>query len=209
MQTELNIPDLNRKLARVVASSWLDPSYKEKVLNCPKEAFAEAGIPLPDSINLVVTEDTATHRNIILADKPLPPQNTITSLPANPDFYSAYSYVYSKALSDKGFKSEFLANPAGTLRSLGVALPPDTTVAVHQDTETNRYFTLPMTPKSRITIELNEQNLGVLDATAVNANVNVNANVQANVNADVNVNAAAQVNGAAVATVVVAVAVLI
>jgi hypothetical protein len=58
-------------------------------------------------------------------------------------------------------------------------------------------------------VELHEQNMALLDATAINVNANVNANGGVNVNGVVNINGAVQVNGGAVATVVVAVAVLI
>jgi hypothetical protein len=206
---EKNNPDLNRKLAKIVASAWLDPEYRQQVLEAPKKTFEEAGIDLPPELNLTVVEDTPEVRNVILADDALPPQNQVTRLSPVPDFYSAYSYVYTYSIADPQFKANFLRDPKGTFSGLGVRLPEETTITVYQDTDTQRYFALPMTPRSRITIETNDRNVAVLDATAVNANVNVNANVQANVNAEVNVNGAVQVNGAAVATVVVAVAVLI
>lgn len=208
-QVEALNPDLHRKLAKIVASAWLDPEYKQKVLEAPRDTFEEAGIDLPPEIDLTVLEDTPDHRHIILADRPLPPHNQVTTLPPVPDFYSTYAYIYTHALARPEFKDELLADPAGKFRQLGVLLPEEVTVSVHEDTDTERYFSLPMTPRARVTIEMNDNNLAVLDATAVNANVNVNANVQANVNADTNINAALQVNGAAVATVVVAVAVLI
>jgi hypothetical protein len=158
---------------------------------------------------VTILEDTPTHRNIILAEKRLPAQNQVLSLPPVPDFYSVYSYIYTRAQQDPAFKKQFLADPTATVRSLGALLPEGTTVSVYQDTWEHRYFVLPMTPRSRITIEMNEQNTAILDATAVNANVNANANANVNVNGVTNVNGALQVNGVAVGTVVVAVAVLI
>jgi hypothetical protein len=209
MQTDLSTPDVNRKLVKVVANAWLDPDYKQRLLGTPKKTIEEAGIDLPAYVNLSVVEDTPVLRNMILADKPLPPQARVKVLAAKPDFFSAYSYIYEKCIEDPAFKARFLAEPEAVLTQLGVAVPPGLRIRVYQDTDQERFFALPMTPKSRITIELNEASMAVLDATAVNANVNINANVQANVNADVTVNAAVQVNAAAFATVVVAVAVLI
>lgn len=204
-----NTPELRKSLARIIALAWVDPEYKARLLSSPKEVFTEEGIALPKEVNLTVVEDTPTHRNIVLADKPLPPQNRVTALPPNPDFYSIHAHIYERAREDPEFKQQLKAAPAEVVRILGAKLAPFVTFSVYEDTPTQRYFILPLTPRARVTTEVSPPGVIILDATAVNANVNVNANVQANVNVQANINADMQVNGAAVATVVVAVAVLI
>jgi hypothetical protein len=205
----INDPKMNQKLARIVAQSWMDPEFKKQVLEQPKQVFAKEGIEVPDDVQLTVLEDSATHRNLVLSAHPLPAKNIVSTLPQTPNFFQVYSYAYTKALEDPAFKTGFMADPVGTFQRLGAQLPPGTSLSVHNSTEQHRYFTLPVAPKARVLAEALTTNAVTLDATAVNANVNLNANAAVNTNGAVNINGALQVNGAAVATVVVAVAVLI
>ena len=52
--------------ANVIARTWRDPAYKTEVLNNPKGALAEAGLSLPDNINVTAVENTAQNKNIVL-----------------------------------------------------------------------------------------------------------------------------------------------
>jgi hypothetical protein len=200
-----NTPDLRRKLARIVATAWVDPEYRGELLASPREVFASEGIESPPDVRLTVVEDTPGHRHVVLADKPLPPQNRVTSLPPHPDFYSVQAYAYERARTDPEFKRALESRPAETLRGLGARLPRWVSVSVHEDTETDRYFVLPLTPRARVSTEALPPGRVVLDVTTTTTTVNASVNI----NANLNVNVDTTVNGAVTAVVIVAVAVLI
>src|SRR4051794_16984819 len=103
----LDNPKVNRILAKIVAQAWLDPDFRQSLLKQPKPNFVKAGIPLPADVDLTVVEDTPTYRNIILADKRLPARNQVLALSPTPDFYSVYSYVYTRVQQDPEFKKQF------------------------------------------------------------------------------------------------------
>ncbi len=199
--------DTEKKMAAIVARCWVDDDFKHLFIADPKSLLASAEIKLPAKVGVTVVEDLATHRNIVLADKPLPSAVAVETLPPAPNLLKLYSYVYTKSLSDPKFKKQFKADPVGTVEGLGYPLPDGFTISVYEDSDTQRYFALPARPSTTVRTEALAHM--VMLAAPVNANVNVNANTNVNINVDANINAALQVNAAAAAAVVVAVVVLI
>ena len=209
MQKIISTPEEVRAVAAVVASAWLAEPFKQRFVDEPKPVLSEYGIQIPSNIKVIVLEDTPTLLNIVLADRPLDPQNQVRELPPRPEYTTVLAYIYTRQIEDPAFRKKFQSDPHAVFAELHYPIPVEIKINVVFDTDVDRYFALPIAPKTRMVVEMHEQNMAVLDATAVNANVNANANANVNVNGLVNVNAATQVNGAAVATVVVAVAVLI
>lgn len=212
----MNITPEERKiLAAVVAQAWMNPAYKQSLLFNPTSVMKAAGIEVPDDVTVRIVEDTSTVKNIVLDPHPLPPEQVVDELPPNPSFYQVYAYIYTKSITDPEFKASFLADPADTVKRLGFNLPEPFTIAVHQNTDKVRYFVLPTPPATSVNTQSLQNEVEMFATDPVNTDININANVntqvntQVNLNVDTNVNAALQVNGAAVASVVVAVAVLI
>jgi hypothetical protein len=203
-----NTPENRKKLTGVIAEAWLDNDYKQKLLKDPKAMIMAAGVEIAHKVQVEALEDNEALKNIVLDTHPLPANEVITKLPPNPNFYQVYAYIYTRCIKDADFKKAFLADPAGTITSLGHPIPDYFKIAVYENSENLKYFVLPAPPKAAIKQSLQNE-VELFSTDPVNANVNVNANANVNVNGDVNVNGALQVNGAAVATVVVAVAVLI
>lgn len=205
----ISTPEEMRGMAAVVASAWLAEPFKKRFVDEPKPVLSEYGINIPSNIEVVVVEDTPTLLNIVLADKPLDPQNQIRELPPRPEYLTVVAYIYTRQIDDAVFRENFRRDPHAVFAELRYPIPAEIKINVIYDTDYKRYFALPVAPKTRMVVEMHEQNMALLDATAVNVNVNLNTNGGVNVNGVVNVNGAVQVNGGAVATVVVAVAVLI
>jgi Nitrile hydratase, alpha chain len=45
--------------AKLVAQAWQDDSFKQQLISNPKSTFAKEGIPLPESIEIKVVEESA------------------------------------------------------------------------------------------------------------------------------------------------------
>ena len=60
--------------------------------------------------------------------------------------------VMARAAQDKDFRAQLVADPAATLSAeLGVSIPEEFTVKVHEDSATSAYLVLP--PSPRLTAE--------------------------------------------------------
>jgi len=205
----ISSPEDVRAVAAVVASAWLAEPFKQRFVEQPKPVLSEYGIKIPSNIKVIVLEDTPTLLNIVLADRPLDPQNQVRQLPPRADYTTVLAYIYTRQIEDAAFRKRFVSDPHAVFAELHYPIPDEIKINVVFDTATDRYFALPLPPKTRMVVEMHEQNMAVLDATAINANINANVNANVNINGVTNINGALQVNGAAVGTVVVAVAVLI
>ncbi len=57
-------------MAQVFARTWSDVKFKAKLLSDPHAALAEAGVDLPDGLNVKVLEDTADTQHLVLPAAP-------------------------------------------------------------------------------------------------------------------------------------------
>ena len=55
---------------KVIAQSWSDNDYKASLLDDPRAVLAEAGLNLPDDIEITVTEQKPGHMHLVLPPKP-------------------------------------------------------------------------------------------------------------------------------------------
>ncbi|MFD1157696.1 NHLP leader peptide family RiPP precursor [Roseovarius aestuarii] len=60
----------NERYARVIARAWTDESFKKKLLAEPAAALAEFDIRIPESVSVVVVENTASTVNLVLPKVP-------------------------------------------------------------------------------------------------------------------------------------------
>jgi nitrile hydratase len=123
-----------RNGAQVVARAWLNPSYKQRLLDDGTAAIAEVGYSGSQGEKLTVVENTAAVHNVIVCTLcscyPWP----LLGLP--PTWYKSSAY-----------RSRTAIDPRGVLSELGLELPDDIEVRVWDSNAASRYFVLPERPE--------------------------------------------------------------
>jgi nitrile hydratase len=136
-----------RNGARVVARAWVDPAYKQRLLEDGTAAIAELGFSGGQGEKLTVVENTPSVHNVIVCTLcscyPWP----VLGLP--PTWYKSAAY-----------RSRTVIDPRGVLRELGLDIPEDVEVRVWDSTAASRYFVLPERPQG--TEAMSEADLAAL-----------------------------------------------
>ncbi len=136
-----------RNGARVVARSWVDRAYRDRLLRDATGAIAELGYTGRQGEHMVAVENTAGRHNIVVCTLcscyPWP----VLGLP--PVWYKSAPY-----------RSRVVKDPRGVLREFGVTLPADTEIRVWDSTAEVRYLVIPERPVG--TDALDEQALSAL-----------------------------------------------
>jgi nitrile hydratase subunit alpha len=136
-----------RNGARVVARSWVDPGYRERLLADATAAIAELGYGGRQGEHMVALENTPDLHHVVVCTLcscyPWP----VLGLP--PTWYKSAAY-----------RSRVVLDPRGVLADFGVTLPETTRVAVHDSTAEVRYLVVPMRPPG--TAHLDEEALAAL-----------------------------------------------
>ena len=118
--------------ARMVARAWVDPAYKQRLLDAPRTAAAELGFEgmMQD---LVVLENTAERHHLVVCTLCSCYPWTVLGLP--PTWYKSPPY-----------RSRAVLEPRRVLAELGLDLPADVEVNVWDSTSDLRYLVLPERP---------------------------------------------------------------
>jgi len=136
-----------RNGAEVVARAWLDPAFKQRLLDDGTAAIAELGFSGWQGEKLTVVENTPDVHNVIVCTLcscyPWP----LLGLP--PTWYKSAAY-----------RSRAVIDPRGVVRELGLELPDDIEVRVWDSTADSRYFVLPERPAG--TESMSEDELAAL-----------------------------------------------
>jgi nitrile hydratase len=136
-----------RNGARVVARSWVDPAYRERLLADATAAIAELGFGGRQGEHMVALENTPDLHHVVVCTLcscyPWP----VLGLP--PTWYKSPAY-----------RSRVVRDPRGVLADFGVTLPEGTRIAVHDSTAEVRYLVVPMRPPG--TEDLDEDALAAL-----------------------------------------------
>ena len=136
-----------RNGARVVARAWVDPAYKERLLNDGSAAIAELGFGGAQGEHMVVLENSPSVHNLVVCTLcscyPWP----ILGLP--PVWYKSAPY-----------RSRSVIDPRGVLREFGLELSQDVEVRVSDSTAEVRYLVLPERPAG--TENMTEEELAAL-----------------------------------------------
>ena len=119
--------------ARLVARAWTDPRFKELLLRDTKAACLELGIDASGTIEFVTVENTPRTHNLIVCTLCSCYPRAILGRP--PDWYKSAAY-----------RSRAVVEPRAVMREFGLAVPEDTSVAVHDSSADIRYLVLPMRP---------------------------------------------------------------
>ena len=137
----------SRNGARVVAKAWVDPSYKQRLLENASAAIAELGYIGRQGEDMVVLENTPKVHNMVVCTLcscyPWP----VLGLP--PVWYKAAPY-----------RSRAVIDPRGVLKEFGLHVPDDVEVRVWDSTAELRYLVLPERPAG--TEKLSEEALAEL-----------------------------------------------
>ncbi|HMR29967.1 MAG TPA: nitrile hydratase subunit alpha [Geminicoccaceae bacterium] len=119
--------------ARLVARSWIEPAFRELVLEDVNAAARQLGID-SGGIPIRAVENTPDTHNVIVC--------TLCScyprllLGASPDWYKSRAY-----------RSRVVREPRAVLAEFGLTLPEDIGITVHDATAELRYLVVPMRPE--------------------------------------------------------------
>jgi nitrile hydratase subunit alpha len=122
-----------RNGAKVVARSWVDPEYRQRLLTDATAAIAELGFGGRQGEHMVALENTPELHHLVVCTLcscyPWP----VLGLP--PTWYKSAPY-----------RSRAVLDPRGVLADFGVTLPETTRIEVHDSTAEVRYLVIPMRP---------------------------------------------------------------
>ena len=133
--------------ARVVARAWVDPAYKQRLLENGTTAIAELELGGREGVDMVVLENTPTVHNVVVCTLcscyPWP----VLGLP--PSWYKSYAY-----------RSRVVREPRAVLGEFGLELSDVTEIRVWDSNSDVRYMVLPERPEG--TEHLSEADLVAL-----------------------------------------------
>ena len=122
-----------RNGAQVVARSWSDPAYRERLLDDATAAIAELGFSGMQGEHMVAVENTEQVHNVVVCTLcscyPWP----VLGLP--PVWYKSPEY-----------RARVVREPRAVLGEFGLSLPDDTEVRVWDSTAEIRYLVIPQRP---------------------------------------------------------------
>lgn len=122
-----------RNGAKVVAKSWTDPAYRQRLLADATAAIAELGFAGRQGEHMVAVENTPTRHNLVVCTLcscyPWP----VLGLP--PVWYKSSPY-----------RSRAVIDPRGVLAEFGTQLADDVEVRVWDSTAEVRYLVIPERP---------------------------------------------------------------
>jgi nitrile hydratase len=122
-----------RNGARVVARAWVDPAFRNRLLDNGAAAIAELGFEGAQGEHMVVVENTPQVHNLVVCTLcscyPWP----VLGLP--PVWYKSAPY-----------RSRAVIDPRGVLQEFGLDLPEEVEIRVWDSTAEIRYLVLPERP---------------------------------------------------------------
>lgn len=132
--------------ARAVAHAWVDPDYKERLLDNGSAALAELGIGGPEDHIVVVANEPGVHNAVVCTLCSCYPWS-ILGLP--PGWYKEAPY-----------RARMVREPRVVLKEMGCELPADIEIRVWDSSAEVRYLVVPERPAG--TDGLGEEELAAL-----------------------------------------------
>jgi len=133
--------------ARVVAKAWVDPAFRQALLDDGSKAIATLGHLSRVGEHLVAVENTPQTHNIVVCTLCSCYPWDLLGLP--PVWYKSTPY-----------RARTVKDPRGVLSDFGVTLPAATEIRVWDSTAETRFLVLPMRPAG--TERWNEEQLATL-----------------------------------------------
>ncbi len=118
--------------AQIVARAWTDPAYKARLLADGNEAIADFGINMGGA-KLTVVENTETVQNVIVCTLCSCYPRAVLGLP--PDWYHS-----------KAYRARVVVEPRAVVKELGLDIPDDVAIRVHDSLADLRYLVIPRRP---------------------------------------------------------------
>jgi nitrile hydratase len=122
-----------RNGARVVARAWVDPEFRQRLLEDATQAITSLGYTGRQGEHVVALENTEGTHNMVVCTLCSCYPWQVLGLP--PTWYKSAPY-----------RSRAVLEPRAVLAEFGVALPEDTQVRVWDSTAEIRYLVVPMRP---------------------------------------------------------------
>ena len=132
--------------ARIVARAWIDIQFYARLLANGKSAIAELGIAATEAQIIVVENRPNVHNMIVCTLCSCYPRSILGQPPA---WYVSRSY-----------RARAVHEPREVLKELGLSIPANVEVRVHDSTADMRYLVLPMRPPG--TDGMSEEQLAAL-----------------------------------------------
>jgi nitrile hydratase len=123
-----------RNGAAVVARAWVDPAFREALLDDATKAVAALGHVSAVGDHLIAVENTPQRHNVIVCTLCSCYPWEMLGLP--PVWYKAAPY-----------RSRVVKDPRGVLADFGLTLPETTEIRVWDSTAETRFIVLPMRPE--------------------------------------------------------------
>ena len=133
--------------ARVVARAWVDPTFKQQLLEDATPAMRELGIGGLEADHLVALENTTDVHNVVVCTLCSCYPWAVLGLP--PSWYKSPAY-----------RARIVVEPRAVLAELGLELEQTVEVRVWDSSAEIRYLVLPQRPEG--TEDLNEDELAGL-----------------------------------------------
>ncbi len=118
--------------AKVVARAWIDPAFRQRLLEDGKAACAEMGIDL-EADRLIAVENTRDVHNVIVCTLCSCYPRSLLGMP--PTWYKSENY-----------RSRVVFEPRAVLKEFGTEFPDHVAVRVHDSNADMRYVVIPMRP---------------------------------------------------------------
>ena len=119
--------------ARVVARSWVDPAFRERLHTEATKAMAELGIGGLESGHMVAVENTPQVHNVVVCTLCSCYPWAVLGLP--PEWYKSPEY-----------RSRIVREPRKVLTEMGLALAPQVEIKVWDSSAELRYLVVPQRP---------------------------------------------------------------
>ena len=122
--------------ARIVARAWVDPGFRERLLDDANTAIGELGLSMGGGLQeqrLKVVANTADEHHVVVCT--LCSCYPIALLGPSPGWYKSEAY-----------RSRVVRDPRGVLREFGVELPASTRISVWDASAESRYMVVPRRP---------------------------------------------------------------
>lgn len=132
--------------AKVVAKSWVDPDFHQRLMADASAASDEMGFDI-GALKLIAVQNTKTEHNVIVCTLCSCYPRNLLGFP--PDWYKQRAY-----------RSRVVKSPRAVLREFGLNLAADVQIRVHDSTADMRYIVIPARPAG--TDHLSESELAKL-----------------------------------------------
>ena len=119
--------------SRVIAKAWVDPEFKQRLLDDGNSALTELGIDA-GAAKMTVVENTEEVQNVIVCTLCSCYPRAVLGMP--PDWYRSKSY-----------RSRVVIEPRTVLMEFGTHIPDNVKVRVHDSLADLRYLVIPKRPE--------------------------------------------------------------